>query len=111
MFDNTGLGVSTPGDAKVYGSGFDPIISTSGSVTESQVSAFSADWNGVDIGARWSNTYARTTATESTTPSGALYVCNRSDGIRSFHGKAILPIFSRVLTDADYEVLRPEFEA
>ena len=66
----------------------------------------SFDWDGDLIGIRTNEFGTRKTATQTASPAGTLYIGNKSDGTRPFHGAFVTLIFDRVLTDAEYEIVR-----
>jgi hypothetical protein len=66
---------------------------------------WSIDWDGVTSGSRI-NTETRNTQAQTSTPSGTLYIGNNSFGTSPFHGSLVTLIFPRVLTDAEYEIVR-----
>ncbi len=78
---------------------------TGGSVTDGVISVLSADWDGVLHGARW-NTDARMTRSDTDVPAGIIYLGNRADGARPFHGGVYFRLFDEVLSEADYSDAR-----
>lgn len=86
------------------------ILTRAPSPTANVLNVSSFDWSGAQIGLRHSTT-ARASFASTYTASGDLYLLNRSLADVSFHGKGKFSIFSRVLSDAEYEVLRARNES
>ena len=104
--DSNNMGMLAPGAVLARGSGGTPTIATSGSVVDGVASVASYDWNGVDIGARWCDTFSRSTAIEGDIPSGALRIGNLVNGAGPFHGLLITELYAGVKTDAEFEIWR-----
>ncbi len=115
LFENTNLifyGVPSGNKFEAAGSGFTPTIDTGKGMSADTLYVVSADWDGVVIGARFSDTFTRTTATEADPPSGTLYIGNRADKARPFHGILITVHFpDEVISDAKYTALYRFFTA
>jgi len=94
-----------PGATIAGGSGLSPGLSTGGSVVDGDVSCLSLDWDGVNIGARYS-TNARVSSAEADVPTGWLRIGTDTATTRPFHGALVTLIWPRVLTDAEYEIVR-----
>ena len=93
--------VNNTANQTLIGSGGAPSIPSGVAVSEGQVTIEASDWNGIDIGFRV-NLEARQTATESSPPSGTLYIANRSAGDRTGHMLVATAKFDRVLSDYEY---------
>ena len=92
----------------LQGSGGSPSLDTGEQYTEGVLSIGSIDWDGTtNMAGRWTDQYPRTTASEADVPNGTLYIGDGATGINIAHGAILSPIiFDRVLSDAEYEVLR-----
>ena len=75
------------------------------SPVDAQPDAVSYDWVSGTSGARYGSA-ARQTFANTVTPTGALYVGNSSLTTKPFHGIIATWIINRVLTDAEYELMR-----
>ncbi len=92
------MAAQIPGAIQIYGN------NTGGSVTDGVITVISGDWNGTIHGARL-NDGARITRADTDVPAGTLYIGNRSDKARPFHGIIVTIIFPWVLTDAQYTIV------
>jgi len=97
---------NTLGYPRYTGSGFTPDFSLAledGGRGNTLITSYS--WDGVNVVGRYQQESSISNA-EADTPSGALYIGNRADASRPFHGKIVTELWPRVLSDADYEIKR-----